>query len=54
VTVNVKFLRAGLGLPSVRETSSIESDGAESSSLIVPSPWPSAIVALIAFERLTK
>ena len=34
----------------------IESDGAggESSLRIVPWPWPSAIVALVAFDRFTK
>ena len=37
--------------PSVTVTSSIESEGCGSSSLIVPRPCPSAIVALIALAR---
>ena len=41
-------------LPSVTVTSSIESVGSGSSSVIVPTPWPSAIVAFVGFERLTK
>jgi hypothetical protein len=40
-------------LPSVTVASSIESDGAPSSSVIVPSPDPSPIVALTALVRLT-
>jgi hypothetical protein len=40
--------------PSGTVTSSIETFGAASSSPIVPTPWPSAIVALTALERLTS
>ena len=41
-------------LPSVTVTSLIESVGSGSSSVMVPTPWPSAIVALIGLVRLTK
>jgi hypothetical protein len=40
-------------LPSVTLTSSIDSCGSGSSSVIVPRPEPSAIVALIALESST-
>ena len=39
--------------PSVTLTSLIVSAGSGSSSSIVPTPWLSAIVALIAFVRLS-
>ena len=32
----------------------MESVGVVSSSVMVPSPWPSEMVALAGFERLTK
>ena len=41
-------------LPSVTVTSLIESAGGGSSSVIVPRPCPSSIVALTGPERLTK
>ena len=41
-------------LPSVTVTSLIDERGMASSSVIVPTPWPSAIVALVGLERLTK
>ncbi len=40
--------------PSVTVTSSIESDGSGSLSMIVPTPLASAIVALTAFARPTR
>ncbi len=40
--------------PSVTVTSSIESVGSPSSSMIVPTPRGSAIVALTAFVRSRK
>jgi hypothetical protein len=40
-------------LPSMIATSLIESDGGGSSSMIIPVPLPSAIVALTGFERTT-
>ena len=51
VTVNV--MSAVPASPSARLWSSIESVGAGSSSAIVTTPWPSAIVALDAPERFT-
>jgi hypothetical protein len=39
--------------PSRIATSLIESDGGGSSSTIVPTPVPSAIVALTGFDRVT-
>ena len=41
-------------LPSVTVTSLIESVGGGSSSVIVPTPWASAIVALAGLVRLTR
>ena len=49
--MNVAFVVPASG--SVTVTSLIESAGSESSSRIVPSPVPSAIAALTAFERST-
>src|SRR3712207_7664975 len=39
---------------SVTVASLIDSDGAVSSSTIVPTPWPSARVALTGPDRLTR
>ena len=39
---------------SVTVTSSTASVGSGSLSVIVPSPWPSPMVAFVAFERFTK
>ena len=50
-TVNVAVVVPAL--PSARETSSIERAGAASSSLIVPIPEPSAIVALTGLDNVT-
>ena len=41
-------------LPSATVTSPIVMLGALSSSVIVPIPWPSAIVALTGSDRLAK
>ena len=41
-------------LPSVTVTSLIESDGVASSSVIVPTPGPSAIVALVGFDEVER
>ena len=41
-------------LPSVTVTSSIDRVGGASSSVIVPAPWPSAIVALAGLDRSTE
>jgi hypothetical protein len=41
-------------LPSVTDTSPIETVGGTSSSTIVPTPRESPIVAFVAFERSTK
>ena len=41
-------------LPSVTVTSLIEMVGAASSSVIVPMPWPSRMVALVGLVRFTK
>ena len=49
----MKVALAVPALPSVTVTSSTESDGSGSSSVIVPRPWPSAIVAFEAPERPT-
>ena len=54
LSVTVKFAFTVPELPSVTVTSSIERDGSPSSSRIVPMPWPSAIVAFVGPERLTK
>ena len=51
MTVNVAFV-VPLS-PSVTVTSFTESEGAPSSSVIVPTPVPSATDALTAFERLS-
>ncbi len=51
-TVKVASTVAGR-LPSVTVASVIASVGVASSSVIVPTPWGSAIVAFDPFERLT-
>ena len=40
--------------PSVIVTSVIDSDGAASSSVMVPSAWLSEMLALIAFDKFSK
>jgi hypothetical protein len=40
-------------LPSVTVTSLTETVGGASSSLIVPTPWPSAMVAFDGFDRVS-
>jgi hypothetical protein len=52
-SVAVKTALVVAMLPSGTVTSSIETLGAASSSLIVPTPSPSAMVALIGAVRLT-
>ena len=51
--VAVNVMLAVPALPSVSETSLMVSDGAVSSFTMVPAPWLSAIVALVAPERFT-
>ena len=52
VTVNVAFVVPES--PSITVASFTERAGGASSSVIVPTPWPSAIVAFAGLERLTK
>jgi hypothetical protein len=52
--VTVKFAFTVPESPSVTVTSSMDSVGAPSSSVIVPTPWASEIVALPGFVRLRK
>jgi hypothetical protein len=53
VTVKFAFTVPGPS-PSTTVASPIDSVGVGSSSLIVPTPWPSASVALSGGDRLTK
>ena len=52
LTVNVAATVPAL--PSVTVTSLIESAGGGSSSVIVPTPWPSAIVALTGAAQVDE